>query len=351
MNVQPKAAPGPNAQITMNSGAAKRAAAIAAFNNPPAEAAPTPPQPSPQTPESRYPVVNPNRISPEEMSAIVPPSVPTPEPISEEPGQTLSHEALKSEEVKAVDPAYEQLARRERALRAKARQQEAAFKAKEAALAAKEAELAAKAPDLSKYISVDDLKNQTLLKLAEAGISYDDITQAVLNQTPTDPRLEATISKLEAKIRQLEEANETVSKNMTAQQQAQYDAAVKQIRDDAKRLVDSDSNFETIKATNSVSDVVELIEETFKKDGTLLGVEEACQLVEDYLLEEAMKLTRIEKIKKRISQPAQAVNTPKTQQPAPKQPQAMKTLTNATSSQRPLSAKERAIMAFRGELK
>jgi hypothetical protein len=73
--------------------------------------------------------------------------------------------------------------------------------------------------------------------------------------------------------------------------------------------------------------------------------------VEDYLVDEAVKLANIGKIKKRLSTaPAVPAKTEK-QTPTNKQPQTMKTLTNATASTRQLSARERALLAFKGELK
>ena len=339
MQITSKPAPTGVQQVSMNSGAEKRAAAIAAFNA--AQSAP-----------SDLPVPNPSRIAPEEMTAIVPPT--KQDTLGQSDNIEAPSEPAKPEEPKAdpTDPRMIQLARRERALRAKAQQQEQAFKAREAALAAKEAELATQGQAYqSGYIAKDMLKTSPLQALAEAGVTYDDLTQAVLNQQPVNPQVEATISRLEAKIKQLEAANEEGKKSSISQQQAAYDAAVKQIKSDVSKLVSADPAFETVKATNSVNDVVELIEETYKKDGTLLGVEEAAQMVEDYLLEEAMKLTRIEKIKKRLGQTAQSQETPKAQPPQPKQQSTMKTLTNAVSSSRPLSAKERAVLAFNGQLK
>ena len=346
MNIQPKAAVTGVQQMSLNNGGDKVRAAIEAFNKGQSS---YDAKPQAQPVQNDLPVPNPSQISPEEMSAVVPKQASEPEI-----GQSDKVEAPETpaEPKSEIDPRMAQLARRERALRAKAQQQEQAFKAREAALAVREAELSSKDQTYkSGYIPKDLLKTSPLQALAEAGLSYDEITQAVLNQQPTDPRVEATISRLEAKIKQLEEAGEEGKKNSATQQQAAYEAAVKQIKADVSKLVFTDPAFETVKATNSISDVVELIEETYKKDGTLLGVEEAAQMVEDYLLEEALKLTRIDKIKKRLAQNAQPAQTQKAQPPQPKQPPPMKTLTNAASSTRQLSAKERAILAFRGELK
>lgn len=340
MNIKPIPAPLAQSQGESASRQSATARAIAAFGN------------------NAPPPVDPNSISPEEMGAIVAPTRAAEE--VEDLGQKTSSEATETvaEEPapKVEDPLssqYAQLARRERAIRAKAQQQEQAFRTREEALKARESALQSQDQQYkSGYISKDQLRLSPLEALAEAGLSYEELTQQLLTQQPKDPRIEAHISRLEAQIKSLEAANETSKSSATAQQQAAYNAAVSQIRSDAKTLVAADPAFETIKYTNSVDDVVDLITQTWEKDEILLSVQDAAQQVEDYLVEEAMKLTKIEKIKKRLSPPAATPKAPQTQTPAvSKQTQPMKTLTNASASTRQLSAKERAILAFKGELK
>ncbi len=101
---------------------------------------------------------------------------------------------------------------------------------------------------------------------------------------------------------------------------------------------------------------MKLIEETYQKDGILLSVEEAAQEVENYIVEQGLnKLSKIEKIKKRLAENSGAVNPPakqvKTETQANPEKTQMKTLTNASSGARKLSARDRAILAFKGELK
>lgn len=327
-----------------------RAAAIAKFSNPTPGVAP-----ANQNPTG---IANPSRIAPEEMLAI-PQMSDTGAPSEDtetQVGETPHDPQMAVEQEPKTDPLssqYALLARKEKAMRAKAQQQEQAMKAREDALAAKERELSSKQPqDLSSYIPKDMLKTNTLKALAEAGVSYDEITQQMLNTNPTDPRTEVLISKLEAKIAALEKANETSQENMTKQQQSAYDAAIKQIRQDATTLVRNDPAYEMIKATNSVSDVVELIEETYKRDQTVMSVEDAAAEVEEYLAAEAEKLARVQKIQNRLKPVAKATTNSNAQPPQfQKQPQPMKTLTNASASSRQLSARERALLAFKGELK
>jgi hypothetical protein len=122
---------------------------------------------------------------------------------------------------------------------------------------------------------------------------------------------------------------------------------MKQIRNDVNMLVKHDPQFETIKATNSIGDVVELIEKTFNEDGVLLTVEEAAQQVESYLVDEAIKLARLAKIQQKLAPAPKAEASKATGTP---EKQSMKTLTNSVNSSRTLSARERAILAMQGKL-
>lgn len=298
--------------------------------------------------------VDANQVSPEEISAV---QAPQSQVSTEADAAATSTEVPvetkpEPKEDSSLTNQYNILARKERALRAKAQQQEQTLKAKEAALAAKEAELAAKEKQYSTdYIPKQRLKSEALSVLAEEGVSYETLTEQILNQQNVNPQVDAHIKRLEAQIQRLEKANEDSQKNYVNAETERYKAAVKQIAADVNTLVKTDPTFETIKATRSTQDVVDLIETHFKETGTVMTVEEACQEVENYLVEEAMKLTRIEKIKKRLATPSATAAPPQKQTPTQsKQPQPMKTLTNAAGSTRQLSARERALLAFKGEL-
>ena len=136
-------------------------------------------------------VKNQNSISPEELSAIQPNRIDT-ETVSEMVDEAVAEEtqpAQKPPQDPALSRQFAQLARQEKILRQKVQQQEQAMKSREAALVAREAQLSSSQPDLSKYIPRDRLSQDTLSVLAEAGISYDQLTQQLINQQPTDPRV------------------------------------------------------------------------------------------------------------------------------------------------------------------
>ena len=346
MRIQPVANPGqaptpPGATQIASSEARSRAIAMLAGGN--------------QTPPNQ------NNVQPEEVGAVKLQSQDQSGHSDNNEAEHQAPEEVVQEEPKAEDPAlsrqFAQLARQEKALRLKAQQQEQAYRAREEALKAREQEYRTKDEQYkSGYISRDQLKQDPFAVLNEVGLNYDQLTEQILNQAPKDPRMEATISRLEAKIQELTEKTENSGKQYQEQQAQAYQAAVRQIESDVKSLVSSNPEFEAIQTTGSAKDVVDLITQTYDKEGILLSVEEAAQEVENYLMEEAMKLTRIGKIKEQLmktgsanpSTPAPGKTAGKPQEQT--QPQ-MKTLTNAASSSRPLTARERALLAFKGELK
>lgn len=341
--------PGPSATASTNAtpGGDARERAIAALMG-------NQPQAKPQTPP-----VNQNNIAPEETGAIRA-NTQTESPSQETKGQditstteTAAEPPKKPEE--ALSSQYAQLARKEKALYAKAQSQEASFKAREAALQAKEQELAAKeAKYTQEYISKASLAEDPFQALVDAGVSYDQVTQRALESQTLDPIAKAKINALEARLAAIQKAQETQAK---AQEQAQaqaYQQAIKQLHAEASHLVNNNPDFETIKSTGSVKEVVSLIEKTYKEDGYVMDVETAAKAVEDYMQEEIARLANLSSIQKRIKpQSTTSAAAPKSQEQQPlkqSQPvQQMKTLTNQVASSRQLSARERALLAFKGE--
>lgn len=285
--------------------------------------------------------VNANKISPEELSAVQPPQ----EAQESDTPAVIEPETEDTQVDPELERRFKQLSRQERILRAKIQQQNIEFKKREEALKVREA--AIQQPDLSSYIPKDRLKQDPLSALEEAQVSWDELSQQAINRQPTDPRVMNTIQRLESQIADMQKKADQAQVNYQEQQQQQYQAALKQIKADAKQLIYTDPEFETVKAMNAVNDVVELIERTYAKDGVVLSVEEATREVENYLIDEAMKITQIDKIKKRLAVSKAQTLKADVKPPLTQQPQ-MKTLTNAQSSARKMSARERAIARATG---
>lgn len=296
-------------------------------------------------------VINPTQVSPEEFGAIKN-AVKTNQIDTSESDESTTAPDTSAETKVSSEPLssqYAVLARKEKAIRAREQQ----LKAKEAAIKAQE-DAAKAAPktlsiDESKYVPKDRLTQDPFTVLNELGLSYDQLTELALNAPkPEQMALMNELKSLKAEIAALKGESQSNKKSFEDQQKQNEAEAINQIRHEASVVIKNNPEFETIRETNSLDDVVDLIKRTYKEDGILMSVEEAALEVENYLVEEAIKLARLKKIQQRL-QPAKPAETKATEQ-LPKQTQPMKTLTNSVASSRTLSARERALLAFEGKL-
>lgn len=276
----------------------------------------------------------------------VPAAIPAPEGTEAAPVEKTGEDPL--------SPKLVELARRTRAQR----QLELKLKAQEQALAQREAEIAKKATDYeTNYVPVEKLRNDLLGVLTQAGYNREQLVQALGSP---QVGMEVEVRQLREELKALKQMSEQSQKQFQERDSQQYEQALNQIRMDAKALVDSDPSFETIKATNSHEAVAELIKKVFDEGyvdeekgvnfpkGTILSVEQAAQKVEDYLLEEAIKMANLKKVKEKLSPPVEEipVETPKVDS---QNKQGIKTLTNtmsAQSSAKKLSAADRRARAI-----
>lgn len=239
---------------------------------------------------------------------------------------------------KQISPQYAALARQQRAIRKQ--QQE---------LQAERERLKQEAEAYKKdYVPVSKLKEDPLSVLIEQGLTHEQIMELALSQQDPNSQL---ARQFDSKIRSVEEKLSAYEKQQQEKQEREYQQAVDRVRNEVTDIVDASTEYELIKANEAQEAVVSLIEETFKESGKLLTAADAAKQVEDYLLEQAEKLAKLEKVKARLNP---APETATQQAPAAKaQPQ--KTLTHALTAtpSKPLTAKERrerAIAAFRGGL-
>lgn len=247
-------------------------------------------------------------------------------------GQSNAAEGSK-QEATPLDPKFEALARKEAAFR----QREREFQAREATYKEKEAKLVAAEAWQTR------LKESPLDVLNELGITYDQLVEQAVNAP------DSATKEIQNELKRIRQTQDKLAQDAQDGAKAQRAAAIKQIRFDAADLIEQDPQFETIKATNSIDEVVELIEREFDKTGRLLTVDQAAKMVEDELLAEAIKIASIAKVKAKMEpkQVEDPLHQAKQQQSQKQQP--MTTLTNQMTSTRPLTARERAIKRFKGE--
>jgi hypothetical protein len=303
------------------------------FNTPaPVKAKPVVSRPAPTNLEEIEPPPSGLTTAPEAMPSS-PKAIPTDNSVESAPEPTEA-----TSEVPA-SPQLDLLARKERQVR----------KAQQELKAAQEAWKREQAS----YLSRETLLSDPLKVLAEAGITADKLVELQINQAaPKDPNqaLQEEVAALKAQINELvDPENGTLAKR---DQQA-YNQALAQIEADAKLLVESNPAYGTIKSEGKASEVKDLIVAVFNEEGTILDVEEACQLVEEKLVQNLLKdyerISKYDKIKAKIGKPAEtlAEEVP-VQQPTQKPKQT--TLTNAGSQSRPLSARDRAVLLVQERL-
>lgn len=313
----------------------------------------------------QQPVQNPTRVAPEEARIVRP--QPSTEQVEESAGQEYSSEAPTEQPVETPPEAtqrkeeplsnqYAILARKEKALRAKIQAQEAAQRSKEAELKAREEALEARNSSTkteyeSKYVSKDTLTQDPIRVLSELGLTYDQLTQLAMNgPKPEEIARDQYIKKLEAKLDALETGQKKVLETFEESQQNSYKQALGQMRKQAESLVKSDPSYEMVAAygNTALNEVVDLIEKTWNEDQILLDVEDAVKEIENEYTNRALKMVSLKKIQQRIARNASPA--PKAGQPAQPQNQ-VKTLTNQMGASKPMSNRDRAILAFKNELK
>lgn len=340
---------GPKATPQANSA---RERAIARLMGPTADARPT-------APVGNHQVANQNAVSPEEAVGLAAAVQATETPIESVQENTTEGQAASdatetaSEAIKAeskpdepqLSSQYAQLARQTKAFRA----QVTALKAEQSALKAEQAAMEAEKVRMkSDFVPKERLTKDTLKVLQEQGFSAEQITNMMLNApSPEDVQRQQVIEELRGEINALKADQNATKKSNEENQRQSYLQAVNTVRTEAKQLIEADEQFETIKATDSVEDVVELITKTYAKEGKLLTVQEAATAVEEYLEEEALKLAKLKKIQAKLKMVPTATTKDAIGSQAAKPP--TKTLTSTMTTTRPLTARERAIAKFNGE--
>ena len=235
-------------------------------------------------------------------------------------------EALVDEETKPLSPQLAAIAKQRRALQIKERE-----------IADREKALSEKPATQVGGVDLAKLKSDPLGVLQAAGVTYDMLTEAILQSNDGSS---AQIRALEAKLEALEKG---VDEKLTEREAQSERQVLAEMQKEASQLVAEGEDFELVRETKSVPDVMKLIEKTYRQTGEVLEVREALKMVEDYLIEESEKLAGISKIRKRFEPDPSGMS----RQPQPQ----MRTLTNRDTAHVPLSPKQRALAAFRGQLK
>lgn len=191
------------------------------------------------------------------------------------------------------------------------------------------------------------IKENPFEALEMLGVSYDDITQALLQQGQA-PTADDRVAALERKLQEMEE------KEARAKQEAlegERQRTVSGFKQNLEKFIES-SDYELVKANNGAEIVFETMqtyyEETEKRTGkgVLLSFEEACKLVEADFEEQLPKLLNLNKVKAKLGMQDKSPSQPEVKEarvsgPSQTLTQAMKAASEpATPSHRRPSEKE-----------
>lgn len=248
--------------------------------------------------------------------------------------------AQEAEETKPLSPQFAALAKTKRALQVKERE-----------LVQREEALKNAPPSGGdEALKAELLANP--LKIFELGVTYDQLTEAILNtqSQPIDQQ------KLRSEIKD-ELKKELLGEFSTRDQQAEQ-----QVLGDIKReiiqLTAEGDKFEAIREAKAQPDVVALIHRVWQngwpeqgiEKGTVIDSEFAAEFVENQLIDEALPFARIKKVQSRLT-PAQEIQAEKIPAPLKPNTKIMRTLTNRDSASPVLDRRARAIAAMQGTLK
>ena len=178
---------------------------------------------------------------------------------------------------------------------------------KEREILQKEREIKAAEAEFNKFKELKgSAKERVNDVLAEMGLTIEDVINAQLGQFEAqedENTPEAKYKKLEAKLTALEEKELKKQQEMEEEakkaEQKYIDETISTVKNSINELIQERiGDYELIAAQGAQDTVFDVIEENFYTNGTMLSIEEAANLVEEHLLDEAKAiLSRSNKLK------------------------------------------------------
>jgi len=223
------------------------------------------------------------------------------------------------EAIGAVSPELAELAKQKRALQI---EREQWLKEKEAN----------KAP-ADGYIKLDDLKANALSVLQRAGVTYEQLTNEILQNQGQAPQQDLNKFK--------EELLKTIDEKLAGKDTQQEEAVYNFMRKEVDRL-SSLPKYRLIKESNSQDDVMDLVKRMWNEKGEVWTEWEAMDAVEKELREDAKRYARV------IGE-LEETKAPEEKPQAQVTVQKQKTLTNKDSARPPMTRRQRAIAAALGQ--
>lgn len=227
---------------------------------------------------------------------------------------TVESEVKPTEPVKSEDKMFgakfAALSRKEKEQRARDKAFADEKKAFEKMKADLQADYDARKAELAgKYIDPEEFKKDPVGLYKKQGLTFEQLAERVMNDgkagsgevlSDTEKRLQAKIEAMEAKLA----AKETAEKAKEEEdKQKKFEDTLNSFKTQLTEFCNKEGDYELIRANDAVGLVYEVIEEHHEKTkdengvGIILSNKEAADAVENYLLEEAKKQLKLNKVK------------------------------------------------------
>lgn len=203
---------------------------------------------------------------------------------------------VKAEEPAKADPLgpkFVALSRKEREIREKSK-----------ALTTKEAELQKRLQDMearskSEKTLAEKFKENPLAALQEIGLTYDQLSEIVLNDgNPTmDMKLERRAKELESKtLSEIEQLKKQIAEKEEKEAQERYNQTINNFKMQIRNEVSgNEDKYELIKAHEAYDLVMEVMQEFYNTNETLMDLNQALEAVEAHLEDEARQILKLKK--------------------------------------------------------
>jgi hypothetical protein len=183
-----------------------------------------------------------------------------------------------------------------------------------------QAEIARQAEEIRAYqVAKQQAKLNPLDALKQLGLTYEELTEYVLNDNKPTPTAEMAVLKqeIESFKRQTEEERRREMESRRAAEVEQQQQIVEAFREEVRDYVSQHTEtYELTSLYDGANLVHEVIEEHFRQSGKLMGIPEAAKLVEEHYEDLARKAQATKKFA--ATQQKAASPQTMTQQSAPK---------------------------------
>lgn len=178
--------------------------------------------------------------------------------------------------------------------------------------------------------TLDRFKKEPLKVMEEAGLTYEELSEIILNNNNPTPEMliKRTREELESNYKKdIEQLRQQLQDKEQKEQDARVEAIKGQYMEQLSTFVNGSEKYELIQANDAVSLVYDVVEAAYESSGgkTIMSMEEASNRVETYLENQAKKIFELKKFKQ-TSQPPKEQDKAKTAAP---------TLSNTLASQVP----------------